>query len=120
MTAISHFCGGDLNLDAAGGLATVSGADQAKQAIIRRLCTNAGDYIWQPDYGAGLPGKIGSPANLGEIQALVAEQMAQEASVDQTQPISITIENPSVGVYVCNIQYVDLETQSVQALEITN
>lgn len=120
MTAISHYCGGDLVLDAAGGIATVSGAEETRQAILRRLCTNPGNYIWQPDYGAGLPAKVGSPANSAEIRGLVAEQMAQEAAVDQTQPISVTMDNPSIGVYVCNIQYVDLTTQTVQALAVTN
>lgn len=120
MTAISHYCGGDLILNASGGLTAVSGAEETRQAIMRRLCTNPGDYIWQPSYGAGLPAKVGSPANIAEIRGLVAEQMAQEAAVDQTQPISVTMDNPSIGVYICNIQYVDLATQTVQALQVTN
>lgn len=119
MSALSHTMGGDLDLSGAGGLAAVTGADQTRQAILRRLCTNSGAYIWQPDYGAGLPGRVGSVMDESAVRSLVLEQMNDEAGVDQSQPINVTITNPKVGAYLLAISYTDAASGTVQELTLT-
>lgn len=120
MSALSHTMGGDLDLSGTGSVAVVSSADQTRQALLRRLCTNAGAYIWQPDYGAGLPARVGSVMDEASIRALVLEQMQQEGGVDQTQPITVTISSPTkVGAYLLAIAYTDADTGTVQELTLS-
>lgn len=120
MSAISHIIGGDLILDSAGGLAVVGAAEGARQAILRRLCTNAGDYVWHPDYGVGLPAQIGQPMREGGIQAAVLAQLQQESAVDQSQLPTVAITDQGSGQYLCVIQYVDKQTQTVQGLSFSS
>ena len=54
MSDISHQWGSDLSIGPTGDFALVSGAILGQQRVLRRLLTNPGDYIWHPDYGAGL------------------------------------------------------------------
>lgn len=120
MSAISHYCGGDLLLDNLGGLAIASGDLDTQQRILRRLCTNPGGYIWQLDYGAGLPAMIGDPIQHQNIRGIVLAQMQLEDGVDQTQPISVSVAAQGNGQYLCVIGYVDAQTQAAQSLELTN
>lgn len=99
MSALSHTMGGDLDLSAMGGIAVVTGAEQTRQALLRRLCTNVAAYIWQPDYGAGLPARVGAVLDEAGIRALVLEQAQSEAGIDPSQPVTVTITNPRVGAH---------------------
>ena len=119
MSAISHSIGGDLILDSTGGLAVVGDAEEARQAILRRLCTNTGDYVWHPDCGVGLPAQIGQPVREGDIQAIILAQLQQESAVDQSQAPTVAITDQGSGQYLCVIQYVDKQTQTVQGLSFS-
>ncbi|RFD20085.1 phage tail protein [Komagataeibacter melaceti] len=116
MSDLSHIPGQDLGLSASGGLALVRDAEQTRQSVLRRLGTNAGDYIWQPDYGAGLPACVGGVVDTGAIHALVAAQMACESGVDQTQPVSINVTQPGAGLVRLDVSYTDATDATVQAL----
>ncbi|WP_234448224.1 hypothetical protein [Komagataeibacter oboediens] len=118
MSALSHTMGGDLDLSATGGIAVVTGAEQTRQALLRRLCTNAAAYIWQPDYGAGLPARVGTVMDEAGIRALVLEQAQGEAGIDPSQPVTVTITNPRVGAYLLAISYTDATTGTVQELTL--
>ncbi|WP_395371205.1 phage tail protein [Komagataeibacter diospyri] len=119
MSTLSHTMGGDLDLSATGGVAIVTGADQTRQALLRRLCTNAGAYIWQPDYGAGLPARVGTVMDEAGIRALVLEQLQDESGVDQTQPVTVTVTSPKTGACLLAISYTDATTGAVQELALT-
>ena len=54
------------------------------QRLLRRLLTNPGDYLWQPDYGAGLPARVGTVLDSDEITGLIREQMFLEPAVSQS------------------------------------
>lgn len=86
--------GNDVQLTAAGDLRTVVGTQLADQRIIRRLLTNALDYIWQPTYGAGLPefiGELDTPAIYEKIKGLITSQMLAESAVSQSPAPVITL-----------------------------
>lgn len=119
MSAITHVMGGDLQLDTLGGIATVTGPDETNQGVEHRLLTNPGGYIWQLNYGAGLPAMVGQPANLAAIQAIVTQQMALEATVDQTQPVTVTLAQVADGTYQAVITYTDLATQTQQQIGLS-
>lgn len=120
MSALSHTVGGDLDLSAAGGVAVVSGTELTRQSILRRLCTNAGGYIWQPEYGAGLPARVGDVMDEASVRTIVLSQMQEEAGVDQTQPVSVTISGLKTGAYLLAISYTDARTGAVQELTLTS
>lgn len=88
---IDHTWGGDVALSPTGDLGRVTRAKRSRQRVLRRLMTNPGDYIWHPEYGAGLPAKIGSNATASEIKGLILAQMKFEASVAQVPAPQITV-----------------------------
>jgi len=114
---IGHEWAGDLTVGLRGDLDVVDGPGAVTQRILRRLLTNAGDYIWNLTYGAGLPGFVGTPAGRVRIGAIVQQQMALEASVAISPAPTVSVSAPGgtgTGTFEVTIQYVDaIEGQSV-------
>ena len=108
--------GNDLAVDARGDLALVSGALLVQQQVLRRLLTNQGDYIWQPQYGAGLAQFVGQPANPLQIQAIIRTQLAKERAVAQTPAPIVEISYDTVGAIAVMISYVDAASGQTQLL----
>jgi hypothetical protein len=105
---LSHFMGGDLSVSATGDLQPVNGTLRGQQRILRRLLTNPGEYVFHPDYGAGLPRYIGRNADLAKITALIRGQILLEDAVAKTPAPVITVELLGVtGGISCSIQYTD-------------
>jgi hypothetical protein len=77
--------------DATGDLLVVDGDDEVRQRLERRLFTAVQGYVWHPDYGAGLPQKVGSVLTVAEIRSIVAAQIALEASVAANPPAQLTV-----------------------------
>jgi len=75
MNDLYQFFGSDLNLSATGDLLGVSSATRTQQRILRRLLTNPGEYLWHPDYGAGLPQFVGSVIDVAKVRAIVRGQI---------------------------------------------
>ncbi|WP_114910886.1 hypothetical protein [Acidibrevibacterium fodinaquatile] len=108
--------GNDLSVDARGDLALVSGALRAQQRVLRRLLTNPGDYIWQPQYGAGLAQFVGQPANPLQIEAIIRTQLAKESAVAQTPAPTIDVSYDTLGAIAVMISYVDAASGQTQLL----
>ena len=108
--------GNDLSVDARGDLALVSGALRAQQRVLRRLLTNPGEYIWQPQYGAGLAQFVGQPANPLQIQAIIRTQLAKESAVAQTPSPSVEVSYDTLGAIAVMISYVDAASGQTQLL----
>jgi len=111
MPDVGHYFGGDLQLSAVGDLLAVDGVLESNQRILRRLMTNAGDYIWQLTYGAGLPKRIGSTIDISEMNSLIASQMFLEQSVVQNPAPQINTTPISNGLEV-DITYVEQDSGS--------
>ncbi len=105
---LDHFWGQDIVPGPTGDLGTVVRSDRTSQRLIRRLLTNPGgtDYLWQPDYGAGLPGLIGQPLDLGALDALIRGQIALEPSVAPNPAPVITLTPVNGGVAI-SVTYFD-------------
>jgi hypothetical protein len=88
---IGHQWGGDLDVSSSGDLASVSGSPALTQRVLRRLLTNAGDYIWSPNYGAGLAAYVGSVSSYGDIMASVRAQMLLEPAVASLPAPTVTV-----------------------------
>jgi phage baseplate assembly protein W len=103
----------DLSASNNGDVATVVGALRGQQRILRRLMTNPGDYIFQPDYGAGVPQYVGqnqSKATLDLISGTITGQILMEAVVAADPAPVVTLQQmPDFSLDV-NIQYTDAPT----------
>jgi hypothetical protein len=62
--------------------------------------TNPGDYIFHPDYGAGLPAKIGDTADIPAIRGLIRTQLRLEEGVSQNPEPQITVTSITNGIAV--------------------
>ena len=98
MTDVFHLFNSDLTFSASGDLLTAAGRAETTQRLLRRLLTNARDYLWQPGYGAGLPGYIGAPLDTGPLSALVKAQMYLEAGVAHDPEPQVTLTPIPNGV----------------------
>jgi phage baseplate assembly protein W len=110
---------GDLALSAAGDILAADGSPLGVQRVLRRLLTNPGDYIWQPDYGAGLAQFIGEPAAADAIEAVILNQMTYEAVVSQTpDPPAVTVTVAVDGTVTASVAYVDAVTGEGQTATV--
>ena len=81
LSDLAHWFGSDIQPSSAGDLSTVSGTIRGEQRVLRRLLTNPGDYLFEPNYGAGLPQYIGKQLDIAKLQALCVSQMLLEDTV---------------------------------------
>jgi hypothetical protein len=113
---------GDFEVSPQGGLVLVDGDELARQRIIRRLFTAVQGYVWHPEYGAGLPQRIGNVARQRRIESIVRSQIALEASVAASPPPRVTVtDNSSLdpGLYQIKIEYTDTATKLQMTLTFT-
>jgi hypothetical protein len=115
---IGHEWAGDLTVGSTGDLDAVGGPTAVTQRILRRLLTNAGDYIWNLTYGAGLPRFVGTPESDVQIGAIVRHQLALEASVAVSPASHVTVfrpDGPGGGTFEVAIRYTDASTGQLVA-----
>ena len=119
---ISHQWGADLLIGPTGDLVTVTGVQRGQQRLLRRLLTSPGDYIWHPDYGAGLARFIGQPGDALQIRAVIRSQIFKEAAVARTPEPVIDVQfSPAgaVGTVYVHIRYVDATTSRTETLSFS-
>ena len=119
---IFHQWGADLVTGPTGDLAPSTDAQRGQQRVLRRLLTNPGDYLWQPDYGAGLARFIGQPGNAGQIRAVIRGQISREAAVARSPEPVIDVEfSPAgaIGTVYVHIRYVDAPSGQTQLLSFS-
>lgn len=116
---IQHYFGNDLTLTPAGDLVYSNEPQLTQQAIIRRLLTNTGTYIWHPTYGVGIGKYVGQNASaeaLDEIQNLITSQINSESTVAANPPPQVTL-TPMNGEYLqCDILYFDALSKNPQTI----
>lgn len=111
MPDIAHQFGNDLTLSPTGDLATSDGTQLGQERVLRRLLTNPQEYLWHLEYGAGLPGFVGQPANIARIRAVTRTQMYRESVVARTPASQISVKVNANGTVTMNIIYADAPTQ---------
>jgi hypothetical protein len=111
--------GGDLQVSATGDIAISTGTNLGQQRVLRRLLTNLLDYIWQPDYGAGLGSFVGKPANQRTIEATIRNQLSLEPSLSQLPPPTVAVLVEPNGQVFTEIGYVDSNTGTLQLLSFS-
>ncbi len=119
---IFHLWGNDLLPGPTGDLALADHSQRGQQRVLRRLLTSPGDYLWQPDYGAGLARFIGQPGNAAQIRAVIRGQVFKEDAVARTPEPVIDVEfSPAgaIGTVYVQIRYVDAPSGETQLLSFT-
>ena len=121
MTDIALEWNDDFAPDSTGDLQTVDSDVEVRQRLERRLFTADKGYVWHPEYGAGLPEKIGSVLTVSEITAIVTSQLALEQSVAPNPPMQIQVAaNPNAAdECIISIQYWDALTGATVSFSIT-
>jgi hypothetical protein len=109
MTDCYHYFSSDLTLSANGDLLTADGVEESQERVLRRLLTNQPDYLWQPAYGAGLPGYIGQPHDQPTLTALIKAQMYLEADVSHDPEPQIILQQIPNGISA-QITYMSIQT----------
>ena len=120
MTDVSLEWNNDFVVSSTGDLATVDGDDEVRQRLERRLFTAVQGYVWHPDYGAGLPQKVGSVLTVGDIKSIVAKQLALEATVAPNPPAQLTVTQQDGGTVIISILYFDAVTGDTVSFAITS
>ena len=119
MPDLSHEFGADLLAGPTGDLAVAQGSVQGRQRVLRRLLTNPGDYIWQPEYGAGLGRFVGSPAAPERIRAVVRSQIFREPAVARSPEPVVEVRADDQGRVFVAIRYADAASGETQSLGFT-
>ena len=124
MTTTAHWWGSDLTLSAQGDADSTAGLTASQQAVVRRLCTPPGDYVFHTTYGAGLQQYVGQPVSAAKwsaLMALIRSQMQLETTVAPTPAPTIDFTADAAGnlLYV-SIAYTDSEgnTQTLQLPQV--
>lgn len=104
---LNHVWGGDIALSPTGDIGRVSAGARSQQRVFRRLMTTQGEYLWELDYGAGVPGQIGQNLDLPAVAALIRGQMLLEETVARDPEPVVKVRQISGGVAVA-VQYVAL------------
>ncbi len=121
MYDLAHEWGGDLGVGSCGDLALSGDEAVVKQRVFRRLLTNPGDYIWHPDYGGGLSLFVGLPSSPAGIEAVVREQLGQEATVaqDPIPHVATRIADAANGYVVTDISFTGLTSRAAVPLSVS-
>ncbi len=118
MADLDHAWAGDVAAGPTGDLATVEGGPLGTQRVLRRLLTNPGDYVWHPEYGAGLGRFVGRPSDPRGIAALVRAQMLREPAVARAPEPVILVQSDAGGTLAVQVRYADAETAETRTLNI--
>ncbi len=111
--------GADLAQTPSGDLQTVDGSALGTQRVTRRLLTPPHALVFHPDYGFGLPQRIGETFDRRAVIGQMQSQMFKEAAVAQSPLPQITLGETSQGsgaVYSA-IRYQDQNSGVPQLLE---
>jgi len=77
--------------DGSGDLASISGLENIRQALLRRLVTEPGSIVHRPDYGVGIKRFQNAPATMATKSALalkIDEQFARDFRVEKVLGVS--------------------------------
>lgn len=112
----------DFSIDISGDLLVVDGDVEVRQRLERRLFTAVHGYLWHPEYGAGLPQKIGSVFSVYQIKSIVTSQLALEESVAISPPaqLSVTADPNNASIITISIKYWDAKSGNSVSFSITS
>lgn len=118
MADLAHPFGADLAFGSGADLALSSGAALAQDRVLRRLLTNTGDYLWQPDYGASLGAFVGQPVSVPRLRGAVRAQIFREPAVARQPEPVVAVSADGSGSAVLTIRYQNALVGGVQTVTV--
>jgi hypothetical protein len=91
--------GADLSVGPSGDINVAPVQTNVQQRLVRRLLTNAGDYIWHTNYGAGLGSYVGQPYSPANIEGAILNQLQLEPLVAATPTPTVQINQSASGPF---------------------
>lgn len=119
MADLALLFGGDLSVGPTGDILLADREILTQQRILRRLLTNAGDYIWQSGYGAGLAKYIGQPGAPAAITGVTRAQILKEAAVANTPAPAVNAVTGMDGSVNLTVSYADAQTGNANSLSFS-
>ena len=92
---------------ASGDLDVISGLDNLKEALFRRLVTTPGSVIHRPEYGVNLKAYQGSLNNLENQRRLaqtIKEQFESDTRVEQVTGVSFNVADNKPDMIQVNVK----------------
>lgn len=107
----------DFQISPTGDFDTLSGTDNVKQAIFRRLMTVPGTLLHRPTYGVGLISFQDAPLTLGvkrQLAQRIGEQLPLDPRIKKVVSVSVSSADntPATVTIVIVVEVVSLGTQS--------
>ena len=104
LTDIRHQNGDLLKETSGGDLRTISGLDNMKEHILRRIMTVPGSIIHRPNYGVGLQQYMGATNNIEnqrKIAKHIEEQLLEDSRIAAVKSVGFrTSETNAAQVYI--------------------
>lgn len=122
MIAVVCPWGGDLAVGPTGDLLTETIESELPRKLTRRLLTNAGDYLWQTQYGAGLGRYVGDPFSAEILKKSIYEQILREpliANVPGPVVLSDYTDSSAGPMLSLTIKYQLATTAAAESVSLT-
>jgi phage baseplate assembly protein W len=112
MSTLNEFYGtdvafkSDLVRTATGDVDTISGLENVKNAIFRRIMTSKGSIIHRPNYGVGLKNYQNALASLAvqrKIAGEIKEQLEQDPRIEKVSSVGIKVSSTNPGLFEINL-----------------
>lgn len=90
-----------------GGIDVISGLDNIKEALFRRLVTTPGSVIHRPEYGCNLKsfqGAINNLENQRKMAQTIKEQFEQDDRVEEVTGVSFTVDDNKPDIIKVNVK----------------
>lgn len=97
----------DLVPTASGDLDVISGMENVKEALFRRLITTPGTLIHRPEYGVNVKqfqGALNSLENQRRLAMAIQEQFEQDERVEKVLGVSIDSKNRTPDLVIVNVR----------------
>ncbi len=111
-----------------GDIDTISGLENLKDALFRRLVTVPGSVVHRPEYGVGLPQFQNAPNTVATRKAIalrIGEQFAEDVRVEEVTAVDfesgdLTPETLKITVKVKVVGYGETEMTFIPFGEVPN
>ena len=84
-----------------GDYVLLSGLNNLRAAIYRRLITRPGEYKFVPDYGVGVPSYVKKRANsttVDQLRVAITEQLLRETRIEEIVDVAIEVDGDSIKI----------------------
>lgn len=97
----------DLGTTATGDYPLISGLDNIRQRILRRLLTVPGSLAHRPDYGAGIPLLQGAPVTIAvqrQMALAIKDNLTDDPAINSVLEVSVKSEDSTPATLTITVK----------------